>query len=223
MGKLAPRVRSGAKCPRGAGSLGEGRRGPRSCSRSSRHDSGAPGRERERTAAPGSAPRRAGAGPGRGHEPPAFPGRPAKPAPLCSREGEARTASLRPAKKSEARGPGCKVGPASLRRLRRLLTAVAGCVRGPGRGWGAQGGGLGARPVAEPAVLAFPTWLHGPPRGCSSVLRSAIWTSRARKLSLLSTWNCCLGELRPSLGREPCHLDCVRGRDRDPVALGSAP
>lgn len=181
MGKFATSVRSGAKLPRGWGSFGGGRRRPRDCSRSCRPDLGAPGRNRERTRGPESAAQQARVKPRSWRQAASLLGTSRRAAPLCSREGEAGL--LLQGQQGNPR-PGV-LGAKSALLLRggsrRLLTAAAGCVRCPGRGWGAQGGGLGARPVAGPAVLGFPAWLRGPPRGCSVVLLSAAQTSRPRQ------------------------------------------
>lgn len=108
----------------------------------------------------------------------------------------------------------------SPRRLQRFLTVAAGCVRGRGRGWGAQGGGLGARPVAGPAVLCFPAWLLDPPRGCSLMLPSAARTSRTRQNFSFSP----RGMVAPGGKCAPASAEIRAARaDRDPVALGSAP
>lgn len=107
-------------------------------------------------------------------------GRPANTR-LCSREGEARRLLQDRRWNRRPRVLGAKSALLSSRRLGRFLTVAAGCVRGPGRGWGAQGGGLGARPVAGPAVLCFPAWLLDPPRGYSLMLQSAARTSRTRQ------------------------------------------
>lgn len=146
-----------------------------------------PARPRERESRrerrpPDSAPRRAGIGPGRGRKPPILLGTSRQHAPLCSREGEARRLLQDRRGNPRPRVLGAKSALlSSPRRLGRFLTVAAGCVRGPGRGWGAQGGGLGARPVAGPAVLCFPAWLLDPPRGCSLMLQSAARTSRTRQ------------------------------------------
>jgi hypothetical protein len=82
---------------------------------------------------------------------------------------------------------------------------------------GCAGRGIGSASRGGAAVLGFPAWLSGPPRGCSLVRPSAAVTSWARKVSSPPTvlsW-----EAAPETSqRSPSLLDRARQAGY-PVAL----
>lgn len=92
---------------------------------------------------------------------PAFSGRPGRPR-RSSGAGRAG-ASPRPGARAEARGRGCKSGPAASGRIRPLLTGAAARRAAEGRG-GVRGEAGWERAPGAAAELPFPARLRGPAR-----------------------------------------------------------